>query len=320
MWASHRNRRLVVGEDEAARRSRIEVGATDDPGCLVRHPVHAAGSPQSAHHRGEPTPVLLIQVTSTAEWKTTKVASGSASASSPGRSLSRSPASSRGGSATTRSSARSRRSARSICSGQTSEASHRRCSGRLALRGFRSSPARHTTSGSRSGSGTGPVAAHPSTIWLSPSRCRPGWWCTGSCTGPGTGTDRRWLRPRPEPAAGAVRPVAAARWRSGRARWSGCGGSSSCPRDMPLLGGEVQERGRIAGRAAEEPHRCQQKVRLSFARWYPSSCLHVGWLPATARHNPSYEGEIPCSSWSAICRCSSAVLRALPVQSATRSR
>ena len=92
---------------------------------------------------------------------------------SPGRSTRRSPVSSRGGSAATRSSAWSNRSARSICSGQTSEASHRRSSSRLACNGIRSSPARQTTSGSRVGSGTGPLTAQDKTISLSPSRCSP---------------------------------------------------------------------------------------------------------------------------------------------------
>lgn len=173
MWSSHRSRRLVVGEDEAASRSRIEVGSRDEPGCLVRHPVHAAGSPQSAHQRGESTPLLLIQVSQHRRVEDNHGGARRCVGKQPGQVGEQDTSLESGRVGADQIQARSRRSARSICSGQISEVSHRRCSGRLDCGGFRSSPARHTTSGSRFGSGTGPVAAHPNTIRLSPSRCSP---------------------------------------------------------------------------------------------------------------------------------------------------
>ena len=62
MWSGHGNRHLVVGEDEPAVGSRIHVGAADDAGRLVRHPVNVSGSLHGAHDIGEPTALFLIQV------------------------------------------------------------------------------------------------------------------------------------------------------------------------------------------------------------------------------------------------------------------
>ena len=62
MWSCHGNRHLVVSEYEPAPRCWIEVGSTNDAGCLVRDPVHAAGSLQRVHDIGESTALSLIQV------------------------------------------------------------------------------------------------------------------------------------------------------------------------------------------------------------------------------------------------------------------
>ena len=62
MWSGHGNRHPVVGEDEPATRPRIQVGATDDAGSFVRHPVNVSGSLHGAHDIGEPVALLLIQI------------------------------------------------------------------------------------------------------------------------------------------------------------------------------------------------------------------------------------------------------------------